>query len=41
MILDEEQEEMDAFTRDAEPRNTDSFDFSRYHSISEVPPSFT
>uniref|UniRef100_A0A3Q2Z2J2 Carboxypeptidase A1 n=1 Tax=Hippocampus comes TaxID=109280 RepID=A0A3Q2Z2J2_HIPCM len=36
MILDEEQEEMDAFTRDAEPRNTDSFDFSRYHGINEL-----
>ncbi|XP_061629852.1 carboxypeptidase A5 [Phyllopteryx taeniolatus] len=36
MILDEEQEEMDAFAREAEPRNTDSFDFSRYHSISEI-----
>ncbi|XP_051917203.1 carboxypeptidase A5 [Hippocampus zosterae] len=36
MILDEEQEEIDASTRDAEPRNTDSFDFSRYHTISEL-----
>ncbi|XP_061750283.1 carboxypeptidase A5 [Nerophis ophidion] len=35
-ILDEEQEEMDASTREAEPRNTDSFDFYRYHSISEL-----
>nr|XP_061812859.1 carboxypeptidase A1-like [Nerophis lumbriciformis] len=36
VILDEEQEEMDSFAREAEPRNTDSFDFSRYHSISEI-----
>ncbi|XP_054633588.1 carboxypeptidase A5 [Dunckerocampus dactyliophorus] len=35
-ILDEEQEEMDASTRTAEPRNTDNFEFSRYHSISEL-----
>nr|XP_057931887.1 carboxypeptidase A5 [Doryrhamphus excisus] len=35
-MLDEEQEEMDASARQAEPRNTDSFDFSRYHSISEL-----
>ncbi|XP_057692894.1 carboxypeptidase A1-like [Corythoichthys intestinalis] len=36
VILDEEQEEMDAFVHEAEPRNTDSFDFSRYHTISEI-----
>ncbi|XP_077425524.1 carboxypeptidase A5 [Vanacampus margaritifer] len=36
VILDEEQEEMDASARDAEPRNTDSFDLSRYHNINEL-----
>ncbi|XP_061679425.1 carboxypeptidase A5 [Syngnathoides biaculeatus] len=35
-ILDEEQEEMDAFAFEIEPRNTNSFDFSRYHSLSEI-----
>ncbi|KAF7666927.1 hypothetical protein LDENG_00088280 [Lucifuga dentata] len=36
VMLDEEKEEMDAAARDAEPRNTDSFDFSKYHSLSEI-----
>ncbi|XP_044048740.1 carboxypeptidase A5 [Siniperca chuatsi] len=36
VLLDEEQEEMESAARVAEPRNTDSFDFSRYHSISEI-----
>ncbi|XP_077373366.1 carboxypeptidase A5 [Festucalex cinctus] len=36
VILDEEQEEMDASARYSEPRNTDSFDFSRYHNINEL-----
>lgn len=36
MMLDEEQEEMESAARVAEPRNTDSFDFSRYHTLSEV-----
>ncbi|XP_077451383.1 carboxypeptidase A1-like [Stigmatopora argus] len=35
-ILDEELEEMDASARVAEPRNTDNFDYSRYHTISEI-----
>ncbi|XP_034390805.1 carboxypeptidase A1-like [Cyclopterus lumpus] len=35
-MLDEEQEEMESTARVAEPRNTDSFDFSRYHTISEI-----
>ncbi|XP_022601918.1 carboxypeptidase A1 [Seriola dumerili] len=36
VMLDEEQEEMDSAARVAEPRNTDSFDFSRYHTINEI-----
>lgn len=36
VMLDEEQEEMDSAARVAEPRNTDSFDYSRYHTIDEV-----
>ncbi|XP_028287605.1 carboxypeptidase A1-like [Parambassis ranga] len=36
VVLDEEQEEMEAAARLAQPRNTDSFDFSRYHTISEI-----
>ncbi|XP_029378548.1 carboxypeptidase A5 [Echeneis naucrates] len=36
VMLDEEQEEMDSAARDAEPRNTDSFDFSRYHTLNEI-----
>ncbi|XP_037539147.1 carboxypeptidase A5 [Nematolebias whitei] len=35
-ILDAEQEEMDSGARAAEPRNTDSFDYSRYHPINEI-----
>ncbi|XP_054476768.1 carboxypeptidase A1-like [Anoplopoma fimbria] len=35
-MLDEEQEEMESAARLAEPRNTDSFDYSRYHTISEI-----
>ncbi|TDH09853.1 hypothetical protein EPR50_G00091620 [Perca flavescens] len=36
VMLDEEQQEMESAARTAEPRNTDSFDFSRYHTISEI-----
>ncbi|XP_070763062.1 carboxypeptidase A5 [Enoplosus armatus] len=36
VMLDEEQEEMESAARVAEPRNTDSFDFARYHSLSEI-----
>ncbi|KAJ3581201.1 hypothetical protein NHX12_016925 [Muraenolepis orangiensis] len=36
VVLDEEEEEMDSAARAAEPRNTDSFDYSRYHSIEEA-----
>ncbi len=36
VMLDVEQEEMESAARVAEPRNTDSFDYSNYHSISEV-----
>ncbi|XP_059191452.1 carboxypeptidase A5 [Centropristis striata] len=36
MMLDEEQEEMESAARVAEPRNTDSFDYSRYHTINEI-----
>ncbi|XP_039988508.1 carboxypeptidase A1-like isoform X1 [Xiphias gladius] len=36
VMLDEEQEEIDSAARVAEPRNTDNFDFSRYHTISEI-----
>ncbi|KAJ3595890.1 hypothetical protein NHX12_002302 [Muraenolepis orangiensis] len=36
VVLDEEEEEMDSAARAAEPRNTDSFDYSRYHSIEEI-----
>ncbi|CAL8263716.1 unnamed protein product [Merluccius merluccius] len=35
-LLDEEEEEMDSATRAVEPRNTDSFDYSRYHTIGEI-----
>ncbi|XP_060932612.1 carboxypeptidase A5 [Limanda limanda] len=35
-MLDEEQEEMDSAFRVADPRNTDNFDFSRYHNIDEI-----
>lgn len=36
IVLDEEEEEMDSATRAAEPRNTNSFDYSRYHTIEEI-----
>ncbi|AWP07859.1 putative carboxypeptidase A1-like [Scophthalmus maximus] len=36
VMLDMEQEEMDSAARVAEPRNTDNFDFSRYHTINEI-----
>lgn len=36
VMLDEEQEEMESAARVAEPRNTDSFDYSNYHPINEV-----
>lgn len=36
VMLDEEQEAMESATRVAEPRNTDSFDYSNYHTINEV-----
>ncbi|CAL8296858.1 unnamed protein product [Boreogadus saida] len=36
VALDEEAEEMDAATRAVEPRNTDAFDYSRYHTIEEI-----
>lgn len=36
MLLDEEEEEMDSTRRAVEHRNTDSFDYSRYHTIEEA-----
>ncbi|KAM9854627.1 carboxypeptidase A5 [Aulostomus maculatus] len=36
VMLDEEQEEMESAARGAEPRNTDSFDYGRYHSYSDI-----
>ncbi|XP_042267182.1 carboxypeptidase A1-like [Thunnus maccoyii] len=36
MMLDEEQEEMESAARVAEPRNTDSYDYARYHTISDI-----
>ncbi|KAG7278991.1 hypothetical protein CRUP_001932 [Coryphaenoides rupestris] len=36
MLLDEEEEEMDSTRRAGEHRNTDSFDYSRYHTIEEA-----
>ncbi|CAL8358892.1 unnamed protein product [Lota lota] len=36
IALDEEAEEMDSATRAVEPRNTDTFDYSRYHTIDEI-----
>ncbi|GAA6215355.1 carboxypeptidase A1 [Lates japonicus] len=36
VMLDEEQEEMEAAARVPQPRGTDSFDFSRYHTINEI-----
>ncbi|KAM8861207.1 carboxypeptidase A1-like [Synchiropus picturatus] len=35
-LLDEEKEEMEVAARDIQPRDTDSFDFSNYHTISEI-----
>lgn len=35
-VLDEEREQMQMAARDAEPRNTDSFDYSNYHTLSEI-----
>ncbi|KAL6106271.1 cpa1 [Pungitius sinensis] len=35
-MLDEEKVEMESAARVAEPRNTDSFDFARYHTINEI-----
>lgn len=35
-MLDREQEEMDSAARVGQPRNTDSFDYARYHPINEV-----
>ncbi|XP_071387061.1 carboxypeptidase A5 [Centroberyx affinis] len=36
VVLDEEQERLQSAARAAQPRNTDSFDYSNYHSISEI-----
>lgn len=36
VLLDEEQERMEAAARFAEPRNTDSFDYSNYHTLNEA-----
>ncbi|XP_034541629.1 carboxypeptidase A1-like isoform X1 [Notolabrus celidotus] len=35
-LLDVEKEQMESAARDAQPRNTDSFDYSRYHTIDEI-----
>ncbi|XP_060891974.1 carboxypeptidase A5 [Labrus mixtus] len=35
-MLDEEKEEMESAARVAQPRNTDRFDYSRYHTIDEI-----
>ncbi|XP_041794790.1 carboxypeptidase A1-like [Chelmon rostratus] len=35
-ILDEEQKEMASAARFGEPRNTDSYDYSIYHTLSEI-----
>ncbi|XP_020492852.1 carboxypeptidase A5 [Labrus bergylta] len=35
-MLDEEKEEMESAARVAQPKNTDSFDYSRYHTIDEI-----
>ncbi|KAG7522648.1 carboxypeptidase A1 [Solea senegalensis] len=35
-VLDQEQEEMDSAARFAQPRNTDSYDYYNYHTISEI-----
>ncbi|XP_068595174.1 carboxypeptidase A5 [Brachionichthys hirsutus] len=36
VLVDEEQEEMDAAVRFAEPRSTDSFNYAAYHTLSEI-----
>ncbi|XP_034031806.1 carboxypeptidase A1-like [Thalassophryne amazonica] len=36
VMLDEEQEEMDAASRGTEPRNTDSFIYSKYHVLNDI-----
>uniref|UniRef100_A0A7N6BF08 Carboxypeptidase A1 n=1 Tax=Anabas testudineus TaxID=64144 RepID=A0A7N6BF08_ANATE len=36
MMLDEEQQEMESGRRVIQPRNTDSFDYSKYHTLSEI-----
>lgn len=36
VLLDEEQEQMESVARFAEPRDTDSFDYSNYHTLNEV-----
>ncbi|XP_074533760.1 carboxypeptidase A5 [Halichoeres trimaculatus] len=35
-LLDQEQEEMESAARAGQPRNTDSFDYTRYHPIDEI-----
>ncbi|XP_053174935.1 carboxypeptidase A5 [Scomber japonicus] len=36
MMLDEEKQEMESAARVAMPRNTDSYDFASYHTISDI-----
>ena len=36
IALDEEAEEMDSAARAVQPRNTDAFDYSSYHTIEEA-----
>ncbi|XP_051808604.1 carboxypeptidase A5 isoform X1 [Acanthochromis polyacanthus] len=36
VMLDEEQKEMMSVARAPEPRNTDSFDYTQYHTLSEI-----
>uniref|UniRef100_A0A3Q3WB25 Carboxypeptidase A1 n=1 Tax=Mola mola TaxID=94237 RepID=A0A3Q3WB25_MOLML len=36
MLLDEEQEKMELAARFVEPRDTDSFDYNNYHTLSEI-----
>lgn len=36
VLLDEEQEEMESTARFAQPRDTNSFDYTNYHTLSEV-----
>uniref|UniRef100_A0A3P9JUT0 Carboxypeptidase A1 n=1 Tax=Oryzias latipes TaxID=8090 RepID=A0A3P9JUT0_ORYLA len=35
-VLDEEQKEIELFARALKPKNTDSFNYSRYHKLSEI-----